>query len=272
MARIRSVKPEFWSSETLASISRDSRLLFIGLWNFCDDYGCCLDIPRRILGDVFPYDEDVSAGDIKRWIDELEGAGLILRYRSKTRAVLIVTGWNEHQKVDKPGKVRVISDVELSGAVAKPSRNPREDEAKGYRLDLGPRNKDIGPRTKPPLPPEGASSGNGVVESFETNPGTVNSYAGPMVIPCKPFREYIAKHGKKTHYLRAAKAWDKVVQEGHSPETIIGAYDTSPRIVQATEAKHLPNPEAYLLEYVFLDPPVTPEEAGGADSFGFGFD
>ena len=36
MARNRMIKPEFWSSETLMSISRDARLTFIGIWNFCD--------------------------------------------------------------------------------------------------------------------------------------------------------------------------------------------------------------------------------------------
>jgi hypothetical protein len=39
MARIRTVKPEFWTSEQVMNCSRDARLLFIGMWNFCDDGG-----------------------------------------------------------------------------------------------------------------------------------------------------------------------------------------------------------------------------------------
>lgn len=39
MARIRTIKPEFWTAEQVMELSRDARLLFIGMWNFCDDAG-----------------------------------------------------------------------------------------------------------------------------------------------------------------------------------------------------------------------------------------
>jgi len=34
MARIRTIKPEFWTAEQVMELSRDARLLFIGMWNF----------------------------------------------------------------------------------------------------------------------------------------------------------------------------------------------------------------------------------------------
>jgi predicted nucleic acid-binding protein len=33
------IKPEFWDDEKLATVSRDARLLFVGLWSNSDDYG-----------------------------------------------------------------------------------------------------------------------------------------------------------------------------------------------------------------------------------------
>ena len=39
MARIRTVKPEFWTSEQVAECTPIARLAFIGIWNFCDDNG-----------------------------------------------------------------------------------------------------------------------------------------------------------------------------------------------------------------------------------------
>ena len=39
MARSRVIKPEFWSDEKLARVSREARLLYIGLWSTCDDAG-----------------------------------------------------------------------------------------------------------------------------------------------------------------------------------------------------------------------------------------
>ena len=65
MARNRMIKPEFWASETLMRVSRDARLVFIATWNFCDDYGFCLNSNRSLLGDVFPLDEDVTEIKIK---------------------------------------------------------------------------------------------------------------------------------------------------------------------------------------------------------------
>lgn len=34
MARIRTIKPEFWTSEQVMGCAPLARLLFIGLWNF----------------------------------------------------------------------------------------------------------------------------------------------------------------------------------------------------------------------------------------------
>jgi len=39
MARIRTIKPEFWTDGDMFKLSRDARLFYIGLWNFCDDNG-----------------------------------------------------------------------------------------------------------------------------------------------------------------------------------------------------------------------------------------
>ena len=39
MARIRTIKPQFWDDLKIGRLSRDARLLYIGLWNFADDLG-----------------------------------------------------------------------------------------------------------------------------------------------------------------------------------------------------------------------------------------
>lgn len=100
MSRIRTVKPEFWSSEQVVSCSRDARLLFIGLWNFCDDAGIHPSSFLRLKMEVFPGD-DCSTEDIARWIAELIAVGLLREYTVDERTYWIVTGW-KHQKIDKP--------------------------------------------------------------------------------------------------------------------------------------------------------------------------
>lgn len=101
MPRIRSIKPEFWSSGQVLECSRNGRLLFIGLWNFCDDSGRHRWRPRQVKAEVFPGDEDITAADVEEWMKELEGLGLLMRYEVKGEEYLEVTGWH-HQKINKP--------------------------------------------------------------------------------------------------------------------------------------------------------------------------
>ena len=45
MARIRTIKPQFWDDLKIGRLSRDARLLYIGLWNFADDLGVVIADP-----------------------------------------------------------------------------------------------------------------------------------------------------------------------------------------------------------------------------------
>ncbi|WP_342106316.1 hypothetical protein [Methylobacterium sp. SI9] len=105
MARIRSIKPEFWTSEQVMECSTNARLLFIGLWNFCDDAGRMPLSPKRIKAQLFPSD-DILAEDIRRMIDELSSNGLLRLYDVDGKEFLAVTGWH-HQKIDRPQKSQI---------------------------------------------------------------------------------------------------------------------------------------------------------------------
>ena len=53
--RIRQVRPEFWSDETLAELPDSARLFYIGLWNISDDAGWLEWSPQRIGALLYPY-------------------------------------------------------------------------------------------------------------------------------------------------------------------------------------------------------------------------
>ena len=101
MSRIRTIKPEIWTSEQVISCSPLSRLLFIGLWNFCDDNGVHPASYIRIKAEVFPAD-DFDTNKIKNWINELINNELIREYMIDNKSYWIVTGWKKHQRIDKP--------------------------------------------------------------------------------------------------------------------------------------------------------------------------
>ena len=100
MARIRTYKPEFWTSEQVVECSPIARLLFLGMLTFCDDAGIHPASLKRLKMEVFPADE-FSDDDIAKMVDELLSAGLIKQYVVEGKRFWIVTGWH-HQKIDKP--------------------------------------------------------------------------------------------------------------------------------------------------------------------------
>ncbi len=123
MARIRSIKPEFWSSEQIIECSPTARLLFIGLWNFCDDAGRHTYSPKSIMAQVFPGDS-FTTDDIRRMIDELSTNDLIRIYEFDGKQYLYVTGWSKHQRIDKP-RQSVYPDPAFSPFVEHSSNDRR---------------------------------------------------------------------------------------------------------------------------------------------------
>lgn len=111
--RIRSIKPEFWKSERVASLPRDSRLLFIGLWNLADDAGRFRAHPNLIQGELFPYEPE---SDVAGWLQALVDAGLVLLYEADGRRYGLVVGFSEHQKIDKRTESRLPPPPRRRGA------------------------------------------------------------------------------------------------------------------------------------------------------------
>lgn len=52
------VRPEFWMSEDVASLSDVAKLVFIGTWNLADDAGLFRWKPGRIAAELFMYERD----------------------------------------------------------------------------------------------------------------------------------------------------------------------------------------------------------------------
>jgi hypothetical protein len=101
MARIRSVKPELWLDRKLARlVSRDARLLYIGLWNYSDEHCRLHGDPAVVKGQVFPYDDDV---DVAALLDELVVSGRVRRYEVDDDPYLYLPKLAKHQRLE-PGK------------------------------------------------------------------------------------------------------------------------------------------------------------------------
>lgn len=105
MPRIRSIKPEFCSSDQVLSLSLQARLLFICMWCWCDDAGRHPAKLRQLRAEVFPGDDAVELQDVQRWMEELKEGQLVLEYEVEGARYWAVTGWH-HQRIDKPQPAR----------------------------------------------------------------------------------------------------------------------------------------------------------------------
>jgi hypothetical protein len=102
MARIRTIKPEFWDDEKMSRYSLQSNLVYIGMWNFCDDEGIIRRNANWIKSKIFPHREDMRLSDVKGWIKELEDAGLLIPFEYNFESYYLIPTFKIHQRIDKP--------------------------------------------------------------------------------------------------------------------------------------------------------------------------
>jgi hypothetical protein len=78
-----------------------ARLLFIGLWNFSDDNGVHSASYVRVKTEIFPMD-NCTIDELKRCISELITNELLREYVVDDKCYWQVTGWKQHQRIDRP--------------------------------------------------------------------------------------------------------------------------------------------------------------------------
>ena len=108
MARIRSIKPEFWDDEHIASLPIECRLFYIGCWTFADDQGVFNANPSFLKSRIFPYDDDLKVSDVKEWLKKLEELKMIVPFAYKRDRYYVVRTFADHQVVDKRYFKRVV--------------------------------------------------------------------------------------------------------------------------------------------------------------------
>lgn len=99
--RIRSIKPETWQDEKVGHVSRDARLLFVGLITLADDDGRFRAIPSVIVGHCFPYDGD-AARRLEGWLGELVTTGLVRIYEVEETRYGVLPHFCDHQRINRP--------------------------------------------------------------------------------------------------------------------------------------------------------------------------
>ena len=123
MARIRTIKPEFWTDEKITECSLSARLMLIGMLNFADDFGNLERSAKRIKMQVFPADNI----ETEELIVELITQGLLTEYSHNGKMFLHINGFQKHQRINRPSKP-IHPLMESQGGLTEDSLTEKEKE------------------------------------------------------------------------------------------------------------------------------------------------
>lgn len=107
MARIRTIKPEFWSHPVMGKLDDATKCLALALLNFSDDEGYFLADPVLVRSFARPFDEDSTI--TQRGLAQLEKSDWIeVSEHPSHGAIGRVVNFTSHQNVDrgKPSKIK----------------------------------------------------------------------------------------------------------------------------------------------------------------------
>lgn len=160
MARIRTIKPEFWTDEDLSEVSEPACLLALGLLNYADDEGYFNANPKLIKASVFPLRE--PSVPITVQLRELSDCGYISLFStSDGKNFGVINNFQKHQVINKP-KESKIKELDLipyeygSGTVSiPPGMDQGKEQGKDQNTlsDFGSNRTDEAKTASPEKPP-----------------------------------------------------------------------------------------------------------------------
>lgn len=206
MARARNIKPGFYKNEDLAECSVWARLIFPGLWMLADREGRLEDRPKRIKGELLPYD----SVEVDPLLCELVKFGFILRYEVSGQRYIQILKFAEHQTPhvrEQASTIPAPEGIEQSTAKVVPSTDLGSDEASPRSPDsLNP--SSLNPES--PYPQQGAGAATAVQISIAMRKAGVESQ------PADPRLIALAEQGVSVETVAAACAEAKKAKPNES--------------------------------------------------------
>jgi hypothetical protein len=110
MPRDRLMPSDFWTWEAVIDCAPMTRLLFIGLWTFADDFGVQPLRPRTLRMQVFPGDA-IDTDAVRAMLDELAAQGLVRLYAVDGVDYVAIVDWHRMQRVGKRARRRYPAEA-----------------------------------------------------------------------------------------------------------------------------------------------------------------
>jgi hypothetical protein len=132
MARIRTIKPEFFTSEDIVALSPMARLLYIATWCEADKEGRLVWKPKTFKLRYFPGD----SCDIDALSTELTGSGLVVLYGE---GYAVIPAFKAHQHINPRESDSQLPDPDASTTrkARVTTRHAPDSDAQGGREGKG---------------------------------------------------------------------------------------------------------------------------------------
>lgn len=135
MARIRTIKPEFWRHPVISRLPDQIQLMALALLSMADDEGYFHADPAIVRGEVMPFREDLAR--ISECLAHLSKVGWIDLWDHPEQGQMgVVVNWSKHQKIDHASKSK-LKTYDIRETLARTSRDTRAtlapDQGSGNR-------------------------------------------------------------------------------------------------------------------------------------------
>lgn len=101
MPRIRTIKPDFFTSPDVARVDFPVRLFYQALWCWADDFGVGETNLNGLLGFAFPDSDGFTAHILRRFCADCAQHFGITFYTVAGRHYYAIPTWEKHQKLEK---------------------------------------------------------------------------------------------------------------------------------------------------------------------------
>lgn len=152
------IKPKFWDDAKIGRISRDARLLYIGMWNFCDDLGVIRADSVWIKSKIFPFDQ-MQIQQFDKICQEILRNGFISLFSYRDEKFYYLPKFSLHQTINKPNyeEVNVPKEILFNG-LHKITEQSRINHGTITEQSIPKIEEEIEEEYIPPITPQGGMS------------------------------------------------------------------------------------------------------------------
>lgn len=224
MARMRTLKPEFFRDKKIQQLSPTAALVFQALWCMADDGGVAPADPERVYGEMFIGWAKIGLKETTLALTQLYGSGRVVLFRVGDDQYAEIPSFARHQQPKNPSKFRYPRpEQEVTGnttpALPQPYPSPT------YQLSVNQSSGD-------------QSSGNQVSgnQSSDTPPVPDLFAEAWAAYPPRP------GHSK----AGAQRAWTARLKEGHDPQTLLAGIRAYARYTQGSDPQFIKHAATFL--------------------------